>query len=245
MKFEKGQRVEVEGPRQTALGTVVAVQACDEAIALLDDGAPFGWNFADAGRNREAIETGCTTGKGWHIFAGNARVIAGAPKPGAKDDRGKLRVDLIPPCVLAGFVDYLTDNAPHPARAGGKVDDAVLACIADLARWRDTEERDWLFSALAWSLAVADVGNDSLTGAMIEVARVLEFGAFEAPRPDWTEGYGENNWQGVENGLTRYYAAALRHPLKRLNGEECDADSKLPHMAHCSTNICFLLYLTK
>ena len=71
---------------------------------------------------------------------------------------------------------------------------------------------------------------------IIDVANVLGYGAKK---------YGEYNWQAVDNGDNRYYAAALRHLLAYRQGEIFDAESGLTHLSHAATNIMFLSYLLK
>lgn len=69
---------------------------------------------------------------------------------------------------------------------------------------------------------------------IFDVANVLSYGAAK---------YGEQNWQHVENGQDRYYAAALRHLLAHRSGQVLDDESGQTHLAHAATNIMFLSYL--
>lgn len=68
-------------------------------------------------------------------------------------------------------------------------------------------------------------------GALLEVAKVLSFGAAK---------YGVATWQGVRP-RRRYYAAALRHLFARARGERRDPKSGLPHLAHAACDVLFLL----
>lgn len=77
------------------------------------------------------------------------------------------------------------------------------------------------------------------TKAVGLVVDVLGYGAYLAPRPDGTKGYGENNWQGIES--LRYYDAALRHLTAWKLGERLDSASGLPHLAHAACCILFML----
>jgi hypothetical protein len=70
--------------------------------------------------------------------------------------------------------------------------------------------------------------------ALEEVCKVLHYGAYLAPRPDGSKGYGENNWQGVRPA-SRYSAAGMRHILRNLAGETHDKESRLAHLAHAIT----------
>lgn len=68
-----------------------------------------------------------------------------------------------------------------------------------------------------------------------EVA-VLTFGAAK---------YGPNNWQKVEGGMDRYFAALMRHLEAARSGERLDPETGLPHLAHAACNIRFLQWLDK
>ncbi|ATO56886.1 MULTISPECIES: dATP/dGTP diphosphohydrolase domain-containing protein [Bartonella] len=65
---------------------------------------------------------------------------------------------------------------------------------------------------------------------LLEVGRVLEFGANK---------YGASNWLHGMN-WSRLYGAALRHLLAWFGGEDKDLESGLPHLAHA---VCCLLFL--
>lgn len=65
------------------------------------------------------------------------------------------------------------------------------------------------------------------------VGKVLTFGASK---------YEPNNWQNVEDGKDRYYAAALRHLMAYRRGEVTDPESGLSHLEHAACNIMFLLH---
>lgn len=69
-----------------------------------------------------------------------------------------------------------------------------------------------------------------------QIVKVLTFGATK---------YGDWNWQKVENGRSRYFAAAMRHLTKWWGGEKTDPESKIPHLAHVAVNILFLSYLER
>lgn len=68
------------------------------------------------------------------------------------------------------------------------------------------------------------------------VGKVLTFGASK---------YELNNWQNVEDGKDRYYAAALRHLMAYRKGEEKDPESGLSHLEHVACNIMFLLHFER
>jgi hypothetical protein len=69
-----------------------------------------------------------------------------------------------------------------------------------------------------------------------EVVKILTFGA---------EKYDANNWQLVEDGENRYYAALMRHLTASRLGEKTDSESGLSHLSHAMCNIVFLLWLEK
>ncbi|MET3559775.1 hypothetical protein ABID39_000452 [Bartonella japonica] len=66
---------------------------------------------------------------------------------------------------------------------------------------------------------------------LMEIGRVLEFGAKK---------YGANNWR---NGMhwSRLQGAALRHLLAWSEGENTDSESGLSHLAHAACCILFLM----
>lgn len=68
------------------------------------------------------------------------------------------------------------------------------------------------------------------------VGKVLTFGASK---------YEPNNWQNVEDGKDRYYAAALRHLMAYRRGEVTDPESGLSHLEHVACNIMFLLHFER
>ena len=66
--------------------------------------------------------------------------------------------------------------------------------------------------------------------AILEVAKVLTFGA---------EKYGAENWKELEDLQNRYTAGALRHIFAHMDGEQLDPETGLSHMAHA---LCCLLF---
>ena len=66
--------------------------------------------------------------------------------------------------------------------------------------------------------------------AILEVAKVLTFGA---------EKYGAENWKELEDLQNRYLAGALRHIFAHMDGEELDPETNLSHLAHA---LCCLLF---
>lgn len=67
--------------------------------------------------------------------------------------------------------------------------------------------------------------------ALIELAKVLDYGSKK---------YGDNNWR---KGLlwSRVLAAALRHLMAYIGGEDKDPETGLSHLAHVAACIMFLL----
>lgn len=69
-----------------------------------------------------------------------------------------------------------------------------------------------------------------------DLAYVLTFGAVK---------YGPNNWQQVEDAVSRYIAALERHANAFKQGEITDPESGLPHTAHIACNAMFLHWLKR
>lgn len=57
--------------------------------------------------------------------------------------------------------------------------------------------------------------------------------------------YDANNWQKLENGEERYFAALMRHLVASRKGDKIDEESGLSHLAHVMCNVVFLLWLEK
>ena len=57
-----------------------------------------------------------------------------------------------------------------------------------------------------------------------------------------TSKYGDpENWKTIDNLISRYTAAAMRHFEAWRSGEKVDKESGLSHLAHCACNIMFLM----
>ena len=69
--------------------------------------------------------------------------------------------------------------------------------------------------------------------ALEEIAQVLSFGKNKYGRAQWIN--------GIE--YSRLISAALRHLNQFNSGEDIDDESKLNHIAHSATNLCFLLWM--
>jgi hypothetical protein len=76
-----------------------------------------------------------------------------------------------------------------------------------------------------WSLLPA--------GTIAQVIKVLEFGVAR---------YAVDNWMHVEDPKRRYYDAAMRHLQAWWGGEKMDPDSGLPHLAHATACLLFLMW---
>ena len=57
--------------------------------------------------------------------------------------------------------------------------------------------------------------------------------------------YGDNTWQGLENGYQRYKAAMFRHLLEYEKGTEFDEETGCRHLAQVAWNAMAMLYLSK
>jgi len=67
-----------------------------------------------------------------------------------------------------------------------------------------------------------------------DIVRILTMG---------TSKYGDDNWQRLENGVERYYAAMMRHITAWRKGEELDKESGLPHLHHAMCNLMFINWI--
>ncbi|MDR1609171.1 MAG: DUF5664 domain-containing protein [Deltaproteobacteria bacterium] len=67
---------------------------------------------------------------------------------------------------------------------------------------------------------------------ILALGEVLTYGAKK---------YGPDNWQKVDNGLRRFYGAALRHLLAWADGEILDPESGLSHLSHALSNLAFMV----
>lgn len=81
-----------------------------------------------------------------------------------------------------------------------------------------------------WSL-LSLAGGGSPWRGLVEVARVLDFGAKK---------YAPRNWElGIAHSRT--FAAAMRHLCARAGGETLDPETGLDHYAHAACEIMFAL----
>ena len=82
-------------------------------------------------------------------------------------------------------------------------------------------------------------------GALLEVGKVLEYGARK---------YAANSWKTVPNAEERYVAAMMRHGLQHQQAlqhelttgclaDTTDDESHLEHLAHAACNALFALQL--
>lgn len=77
------------------------------------------------------------------------------------------------------------------------------------------------------------------------VVRVLEYGAKKYTRDNWKANVGGDPVL-VKEWLDRLLAAAARHLHAHLEGDEVDAESGLPHIAHAACDLLmFLWYAAK
>jgi hypothetical protein len=66
-----------------------------------------------------------------------------------------------------------------------------------------------------------------------QIVKVFSFGAKK---------YGDYNWSHVDNGISRYTDALLRHIEAWRSGEKYDPETGFHHLAHAGANILFLLF---
>ena len=67
--------------------------------------------------------------------------------------------------------------------------------------------------------------------ALEETGKVLSYGAAKYVPNNWRKGFA----------YSRLTSAALRHLFAWMRGEKLDPESGLHHLAHCTSNIMFLL----
>lgn len=70
------------------------------------------------------------------------------------------------------------------------------------------------------------------TAAIVEMGKVLAFGAQKYDRGNWAKGLA----------TSRYFDAAMRHLWAWNAGEEKDPESGLSHLAHAAVNIAFMIW---
>ena len=80
-----------------------------------------------------------------------------------------------------------------------------------------------------------------LGGLLLDFAHALELVAEVGTHG--AEKYSRGGWVAVPDGEQRYLDAAIRHLLKLGKGEQDDADSGLPHLAHIAWNFLAVLDL--
>jgi hypothetical protein len=71
--------------------------------------------------------------------------------------------------------------------------------------------------------------------SVMEMVRVLEFGAQKYDSWNWSKGLK----------YMQTIASTIRHLLKFMSGEDLDDESGLPHVAHAMCNCAFLLHFVK
>lgn len=71
--------------------------------------------------------------------------------------------------------------------------------------------------------------------ALVEIAKVLDFGAKKYKRANWAGGIK----------YSRLLAASMRHLGKYNSGEDIDSETGISHIAHAACNLVFLLWMAK
>ncbi len=166
-----------------------------------------------------------------------------APAAGTKFKQSKIPVQLLPPEAMLQLFDYNEDL--RETRLGEALEYLLLWYTRS-----DTSGDACNALETAATLLMADIADELACeplGAWLEVAKVLEFGAYLKPRPDGTpgpngngHGYGERNW---EKGMCwgRPFAALMRHMWAWMRGEKVDPETGISHLAHAACNIAFLI----
>lgn len=168
---------------------------------------------------------------------------------GWKADENKPRPDLLPWDVVRMVPGFTRDNAVEVL--GEETHKVLGVAIDTLTEWfhgrfasSPADETRTLFGLFIRVLTLlgeergAELkGEEGMTGeqhialALMEVSKVLAFGANK---------YAPRNWEkGIK--FSRLYAAALRHGIAHLSGETHDPETNLPHLAHMACCLVFVL----
>ena len=144
------------------------------------------------------------------------------PTEAVKLDKGKPKLSLIHPSVL-GYMLTAKTSTQMPIR------NAMMSLSA--GAHAPTREEFEAHVIAAFSQVITYCGENRI--ALELMTRAMEYGA---NKPE----YGRNNWKKGMN-WSRLIDAALRHGLDILDGDEIDADSGNPHVAHMLASIHMLL----
>jgi len=149
--------------------------------------------------------------------------------------------------------DEMTDAAGYfkgfarPAFVGNpfvadrvRIRDGAGRVIMDTGEPGKTVEHDPSGLPLSAPGAKADKGK-VLGGLLLDFAHALDLVAEVGTHG--AEKYSRGGWVAVPDGEQRYLDAAIRHLLKLGKGEQDDADSGLPHLAHIAWNFLAVLDL--
>lgn len=144
---------------------------------------------------------------------------------GKKNDSGKAALDLVPWDVIAPLARDWVDSG-----AASFINEPHLYGER-LAFWWRVGDRVELRN-LFMSICRLHSDRSEIEVAIAEtVVPVLEFGARKYAAWNWAKGM---KW-------SRLYAAALRHWLADLKGEQCDSETGLSHLQHMACCLMFLL----
>ena len=69
-----------------------------------------------------------------------------------------------------------------------------------------------------------------------KVVEILNYGAKK---------YGKENWRHLKDGKNRYAAAAMRHLVSYMKGQDKDEESGYGHLYHAITNLLFLAHFNE
>jgi hypothetical protein len=167
-------------------------------------------------------------------------VAAVAPAgAGLKFDTGKVLTNLLPMGALSSVLTAIVVNPMVTESPWTELFDHLVSWRRGSKTFGGVDRMGIVAASLLVLLTRELRGDVRVQGlfpgcgpAMLEVARVLTFGASK---------YGANNWQTLANFTDRYYAAILRHLFAHGGGETKDPESGLPHLAHAACGALFLL----
>ena len=101
----------------------------------------------------------------------------------------------------------------------------------------------WSSGRLTQEMPVAEpVGRkDDADKARWDLMPMRALGVVADVLTDGARRYAPDNWKHVPDGENRYYAAAMRHLEDWRCGQRNDPKSGLPHLAHATCCLLFLL----
>lgn len=210
----------IEGPKDEYGNNVTNLGTHAEAMALA--------NFQDDGGDYKVYVSHPPCPECAQLLADHGFTDVEVVEAFQKFDGDKLRYDLIDGKFISEVYTYLRNKStdmPKPTLQNIRSDLWSYQSSPSV----DTGEISFLHTAISKVFEQYEC-FDAFEEAL---ARVLTFGARK---------YKANNWKKCED-TGRYLAAAHRHLIAKINGEDCDPETGFDHMDHVITNLMFLYVL--